>query len=120
MCGRVPASFLVGISDSQKRRQIVIHRPLEIRPIIETRSTPSSIVDRETERTDEVEHRPGGHAEPAYRPGILGNPGLYQHDMKTGVGVGRHSLRNLKHDELSPTLGEDGLTSGVRNRRMVV
>ncbi len=120
MCGRVPASFLVGISGSQKRRQIVVHRPLEIRPVVEARSTPSSIVDRKTERTDEVEHRPCGHAEPADRPGILGNPGLHQHDVKTGVGVGRHSVRNLKHDGVSPKPGEDGLTSSSGDRRMVV
>ncbi len=84
MCGRVPASVLVGIGGSQKSRQVVVHRPLEIRPVVQTCSTPSSIVDRKTERTDEVEHRPGGHAEPANRPGILRNPGLHQHDVKTG------------------------------------
>ncbi len=92
MRGRVPAPFLVGISGAQKRRQVVVHRPLEIRPVVQARSTPSSIVDRKAERADEVEHRPGGYTEPADRPGILGNPGLYQHDVKTGVGIGRHSL----------------------------
>src|SRR5262249_8258071 len=64
----------------------------DVGPVVEPRAPDVPVVDRESERVDQVETRSGGDAEPADGARVLRDLGCHQDDVHHGVG-GRSATR---------------------------